>query len=98
MRRFIWFLPLALLACSDDHDHGALDPTCAAIVTRCHDLDRGPGLIHDCHQLAEGNNVAMCSTRRAECFAACVPADGGAGDASTDATADAQNDGANGGG
>lgn len=98
MRRITWLLPLLLLACSDDHDHGALDPTCAEIVNRCHDLDRGPGTIHDCHQLAEGNNAAMCSGRRVECFAACVATDGGSGDAATDAATDVPSDGNAGGG
>lgn len=87
MRRSAWLLPLLLLACSDDHDHGALDPTCAEIVSRCHDLDLGPGTIHDCHQLAEGNNATMCAARRTECLAACpAVTDGGAPDAPSDGT------------
>ncbi|MBI5514023.1 MAG: hypothetical protein HY909_09670 [Deltaproteobacteria bacterium] len=86
-RCFLW-LPVLLLACTDDHGHGGLDPTCNEIVNRCHALDRGPGTIHDCHQLAEGNNVALCASRRAECLAACVATDAGPGDA-----ADAVSDG-----
>jgi hypothetical protein len=85
MRRFFWLLSFVLLACSDDHGHNTLDPICADIVNRCHALDRGPGVIHDCHQLAEGNNAAMCSSRRTECLASCVASDGGAGDAAADA-------------
>ncbi|TAK23850.1 MAG: hypothetical protein EPO40_25160 [Myxococcaceae bacterium] len=95
MKRIGCFL-LLLLACSDEHNdggsHGNLDPTCALIVERCHALDLGPGPIHDCHQLAEGNNVAMCASRRTECLALCPLAsdagasDAGAADAASDAT------------
>jgi len=78
-----------------EQDHGALDPTCAEIVNRCHHLHLGPGTLRDWHQFAEGNTATMCAARRTECLAVC-PADAdGAADASG---ADATGDGAGAGG
>lgn len=87
---------LVLAACSSDPpattdvpvttDVPAKDPRCEAIAERCHELDTGPGVPHDCHQFSEGGNVAMCIARMAECFAACPErTDGGATDAASDA-------------
>ena len=68
-----------------DVNYGS-DPRCEAIATRCDPYDTGPGTAHDCHQLAHGNNVAMCVSRMAECFAACSPSDAATSDAATDAS------------
>jgi uncharacterized repeat protein (TIGR04052 family) len=66
---------IALGACSGDHVHttdaATTDPICNLIASRCHALDTGSGAAHDCHDIAEGNNAAMCAARQTECFMAC---------------------------
>jgi hypothetical protein len=80
----VWF------GCSDDHAHTTpMDPTCALLAAHCHGYDTGPGTPHDCHQVAEANNVPMCVSRQAECLAACPAGDAGV---RTDAAADAPGD------
>jgi uncharacterized repeat protein (TIGR04052 family) len=62
-------------ACSDDHTHSmdaaTTDPICNLIMSRCHAVDTGAGPAHDCHEMADRNNAAMCAARQAECFMAC---------------------------
>lgn len=66
-------------------NYGA-DPRCTFLANRCDPYDTGAGTAHDCHQLAHGNNVAMCISRMAECVAACSPSDAATPDATTDAS------------
>jgi hypothetical protein len=57
------------------------EPSCEAIIDRCHDLDVADGPIHDCHVFAEtkGKTEAECAARKSQCLATCVPDDGGGG-------------------
>lgn len=61
-------LAAALLGCGD-HDHDVTDPTCQRIESACASA-RNPAQMN-CHDLAHGNNAAMCSARLNECLATC---------------------------
>ena len=69
-------LVAAIAACEDDHDHdtAAEPPSCKAIVEACHELDKGDGPIHDCHEFAEGGKTeAECAAKKTECLTTCTP-------------------------
>lgn len=94
---FLALLTTILFACSCSDSHHdttpAADPVCTAIMDRCHSLDTGSGIAHDCHVLAEMNNGAMCRAQQAACFAGCVAAsDASAADVATDAVTDVASD------
>ncbi len=60
---------------------GTANPTCLAIMERCHSLDVGLGEVHECHEFAEdlATSEADCVAMRAHCFEVCTPEDAGTG-------------------
>ena len=65
-------MPLVLLAAlvgCGDHDHDVSDPTCRRIESACAS-GRNPAQTN-CHDLAHGNNGAMCAARLDECLLTC---------------------------
>ena len=82
-----------VFACSssDDHDHTTGEhesefPSCQAIMEKCHPLDKGPGAIHDCHEVAHDDPTEeKCAAKKNECLATCVESsDAGSADATAD--------------
>lgn len=92
--RFLLASLIALsIGCSDhddEHQHTRVTPAeCAAIVESCHPVDKGIGVIHECHETAESTwTAAECVSNRARCLAVCVaPSDSG-GDSTSDTAPD----------
>jgi hypothetical protein len=82
MRSFLFCLVLLIPACKSDD---ARPPECEEIVEACHEADKGPGAIHDCHENAEGAwGKNECIANRTTCLALCARSDGGANDAGRD--------------
>jgi hypothetical protein len=80
MRSFLANIALCTLVLSCDDNHDESRPTeCAQIIAACHEVDKGPGPIHDCHENAEEAwTKDQCVANRSMCLSLCgAGADGG---------------------
>ena len=80
MRSFLATVALCtcVLSCDDHHEDSPAE--CKEIITACHEVDRGSGPIHDCHENAEGTwTKEQCSANRSMCLGLCSSAGDGGG-------------------